>query len=262
MDPERLRELLEAVRGGRTGVAEALERLRDLPYTDLGYAKLDHHRALRTGMAEVVFCQGKTPAQAAGALAALAARHERVLATRASAEHAVAIQSLVPHAVYHEGARVVVAARVPLAPRWPHLVAVLAAGSADLPVAEEAALTAEVAGCRVQRAYDVGVAGLHRLLDQLPLLHTAAVIIAVAGMEGALPGVAAGLTDRPVLAVPTSVGYGANFGGLSALLTMLNTCAPGVTVTNIDNGFGAAMMAARIIRLLGRAPEDAAAADA
>lgn len=249
MDPEALKQLLEQVARGETGVGAALDRLRDLPYTDLGYAKLDHHRALRTGFAEVVFCQGKTPAHAAGATAALAARHERVMATRADPEHAAAIMAALPLAVYHERPRVVVAAPAPLAPRWPgYTVAVLAAGSSDLPVAEEAALTAEVMGCQVQRAYDVGVAGLHRLLDQLPLLHGAHVIIAVAGMEGALPGVAAGLTDRPVVAVPTSVGYGANFGGLSALLTMLNTCAPGVAVTNIDNGFGAGMMAARIVR--------------
>jgi pyridinium-3,5-biscarboxylic acid mononucleotide synthase len=246
--------LLQDVQAGTLDIDAALGRLRDLPYSDIGYAKLDNHRALRTGFPEVVYCQGKSPEQAAGAVAALAERHGRVLATRADSGHARAILDQVPGAVYHAEARAVVAASEPVTPRWSGLVAVITAGTADLPVAEEAALTAEVVGCRVARANDVGVAGLHRLLHQLPLLQEAAVIIAVAGMEGALPGVAAALTDRPVIAVPTSTGYGANFGGLAALLTMLNTCAPGVTVTNIDNGFGAAMTAARIVRLMEGGP--------
>lgn len=248
MDVHILKQLLESVRMGEVGVEAALKALRDLPYSDLGYAKIDHHRSLRTGMAEVVFCQGKRPEQVAGAFSALAAVHDRVLATRATPEHAAAICSCVPAAIYDPVSRTAVAAR-DLTPRLPGLVAVLAAGTSDLPVAEEAAVTAEVAGCRVERAWDVGVAGLHRLLAQLPLLRKASVIIAVAGMEGALPGVVAGLTDRPVIAVPTSVGYGASFGGISALLTMLNTCAPGVTVTNIDNGFGAGVSAARMLAL-------------
>lgn len=249
MDPEALRELLWAVRSGAADIDAAMERLKDLPYTSLGFARLDHHRALRTGFPEVVFCPGKTPEQAAAAVEALAARHGRVMATRADRSHAAAVQAAVPEAVYHEVARVIMVGSCE--PRWRGLIAVLAAGTADLPVAEEAGLTAEVAGCRVARVFDVGVAGLHRVLEQVPLLREAAVIIAVAGMDGALPGVVAGLTHRPVVAVPTSIGYGAGAGGVAALLTMLNACAPGLAVTNIDNGFGAGMMAARIAALTG-----------
>jgi NCAIR mutase (PurE)-related protein len=251
VDQDALQSLLQNVKNGTIDVASALETLKDLPYLEMDFAKLDLHRAVRTGHAEVVFCQGKTADQAAQIVEALFGRHDVILATRATPEHASAIQALVPAAVYHERARIVLAARKPLTPRWPGSVLVLAAGTADIPVADEAALTLEAAGCAVERRFDVGVAGLHRVLYILPKLREASVIIAVAGMEGALPSVVAGLTDRPVIAVPTSVGYGANFGGLSALLTMLNSCAPGISVTNIDNGFGAAMAASRIMRMMG-----------
>lgn len=249
MDPETLKSLLENVREGSVSVEAAVAYLKDLPYTDLGFAKLDHHRALRTGFPEVVFCQGKTPEQAAGAFAALAARHSRVLATRAGEEHARAICAAAPHARYDAVGRTVLATTGAQPSVRPGRVLVLAAGTADLPVAEEAAVTAEAAGCQVERTYDVGVAGLHRLLAVIPQIRKASVIIAVAGMEGTLPGVVAGLTDRPVVAVPTSVGYGTGTGGVAAVLAMLNACSPGMAVMNIDNGFGAGLLAARILNL-------------
>lgn len=251
MDPSALTNLLLAVRDGTLSTEDALESLRDLPFADLGYAKVDFHRSLRTGFPEVVFCQGKTPEQAAGVVASLAAQHGRVLATRVGPEQVEAIVSAVPDATYHSLPRLITVMRGAQPPSRPASVAVLAAGTADLPVAEEAAITAEMAGCRVQRIYDVGVAGLHRLLSQLKTIQSAAVIVAVAGMEGALPGVVAGLTARPVIAVPTSVGYGTGLGGVAALVSMLNSCSPGLVVTNIDNGFGAGMVAARIISLIG-----------
>jgi len=251
LDPTALTNLLLAVRDGTLSTDDALQSLRDLPFADLGYAKVDFHRSLRTGFPEVVFCQGKTPAQAAGVIASLVAQHGRVLATRVGPEQVEAILSAVPDATYHPLPRLITISRGVQTPSWPAPVAVLAAGTADLPVAEEASITAEMAGCSVQRIYDVGVAGLHRLLSHLKTIQSAAVIIAVAGMEGALPGVVAGLTARPVIAVPTSVGYGTGLGGVGALISMLNSCSPGLVVTNIDNGFGAGMVAARIIRLMG-----------
>lgn len=247
MDPANLRALLEAVRRGQTSPDEAMERLRILPFEDLGFASLDHHRALRRGFPEVVLCQGKSPAQVAAIIVRLAANYAVVMATRAAPDHVAAVQVAVPDAQYHETARVISVQRG--APDSPIAgVAVVTAGTADLPVAEEAAVTAEIMGNAVDRVYDVGVAGLHRLLARLDLLRRARVVVVVAGMEGALPSVVAGLLDAPVIAVPTSIGYGASFGGLAPLLAMLNSCASGVAVVNIDNGFGAGTLAAMINR--------------
>jgi len=223
----------------------ALEQLRNLPYEDIGYAKLDHHRELRRNFPEVVFGQGKTIDQIAAIAERLCASSDRVLVTRASAEAYAEIVKSVPDAVYNEVARTIVVNRATgLQPKAG--VSVLSAGTADLPIAEEAAVTAEIMGNKVERSYDVGVAGIHRLLDRLPELRRARVIVVVAGMEGALPGVVSGLLPVPVIAVPTSCGYGASFGGIAPLLTMLNSCSPGVAVMNIDNGFGAGYMASLI----------------
>ncbi len=247
MDVERLRGLLDEVRQGRLTVEAALERLKGLPFADLGFARVDLHRALRTGAPEAVFCQGKSPEQVVAILCRLAAEHANVLATRATPEiHAAVAAAGIP-CRYRPEARIVVANPRPL--DGVGLIVVVSAGTADLPVAEEAAVTAEVLGNRVERIYDAGVAGLHRLLAQHPLLAEAHAIIAVAGMEGALASVVGGLVDRPVIGVPTSVGYGASLGGLAALLAMLASCAPGVSVVNIDNGFGAACQADRINKL-------------
>lgn len=238
-DEARLRQLLERVRSGDTSVAEALAWLRDLPFEDLGFARVDHHRALRRGIPETVFCQGKTPQQVAAIVARLAARHERVLATRADPEVFEAVRAVAPAATYHPLGRVIIVGNLPPVPPDAPFVLIVSAGTSDLPVAEEAALTVQVCGSRVEQLNDVGVSGLHRLLDARALLQTANVAVVVAGMEGALPSVVGGLVACPVVAVPTSVGYGASFGGLAALLAMLNSCAPGVTVVNIDNGYGA-----------------------
>ena len=248
MDQNRLVELLKCVQDGRVSVADAVEQLRDLPYEDLGYARLDHHRALRQGLPEVVFCQGKTPVQVAQIVAHLVGHNDRVLVTRADPAHFAAVVAATEDAVYHECGRVIVVDRRKLRTQLPGIL-VVTAGTTDIPVAEEAALTAELMDNAVDRLYDVGVAGIHRLLDNTRLLQTARVVIVVAGMDGALGSVVGGLARGPVIAVPTSVGYGASFGGLSALLSMLNSCAPGVAVFNIDNGFGAGYLAAKINRL-------------
>ena len=246
MEPATLLTLLEGVRDGSVPVADAMAALRDLPYQDLDYARLDHHRPLRTGWPEVVLGQGKTPEQIAGIVPALAGRGHPVLVTRASPEAWQAVSAVVPSAEYRQLARcIVVSADPPAAPPDAGLL-IVAAGTADLPVAEEAAVTAELMGCRAGRLNDVGVAGLHRLLDQLERLQRARVIVVVAGMEAALASVVSGLVSAPVIAVPTSVGYGASFQGLAALLGMVNSCAPGIGVVNIDNGFGAGYLAAQI----------------
>ncbi len=238
-DEARLRRLLEQVQAGDVKVEDALSWLRDLPFEDLGFARVDHHRALRRGVPETVFCQGKMPQQVAAIVERLAARHKRVLATRADLEAFEAVRAAVPSAVYHPLSRVILVGEMPpVAPDAPYVL-VATAGTSDLPVAEEAALTARACGSRVEQLNDVGVSGLHRLLDARLLLQEANVVVVVAGMEGALPSVVGGLVACPVIAVPTSVGYGASFGGLAALLAMLNSCAPGVTVVNIDNGYGA-----------------------
>jgi len=252
---DRLKTLLEDVKAGRLETDEALALLRDLPYQDLGYALLDHHRGLRKGFPEVVFCQGKTPSQVAELLSELSRRHDRVMATRANEETFRAVQEAIPQATYHAQARIIVVDAASGEPRLETegrgYVLVISAGTSDIPVAEEAAVTLEVLGSPVHRLYDVGVAGLHRLLDRRESLFKAKVIIAVAGMEGALASVVGGLVSCPVIAVPTSVGYGASFNGLAPLLTMLNSCAPGVAVVNIDNGFGAGFFAHTIMGLAG-----------
>jgi NCAIR mutase (PurE)-related protein len=241
----QLATLLEGVKAGTVGVDEALDRLRTLPYENLGFARLDHHRALRQCFPEVIFSQGKTPEQVARLMARLAARHDRVLATRATAQVYATVRAEVPDAVYHEAARLIVVNRVTEEEKVPGIL-VITAGTADIPVAEEAAITAELMGNDVQRLFDVGVAGLHRLLDRFEALQQAQVVVVVAGMEGALASVVGGLVAAPVIAVPTSIGYGANFGGLATLLAMLNSCANGVAVVNIDNGFGGGYLAGMI----------------
>jgi NCAIR mutase (PurE)-related protein len=242
MDSGQLRTLLESIRGGKISIDEALAQLKDLPYEDMGFARIDTHRALRKGFPEVVFCPGKTTDQIVGIFERLARREGRVMAARASSEVADAVLKKIPQAVYHSAARIITAGE--LAPQTgAGKVLVITAGTADIPVAEEAAVTAETLGSPVERLLDVGVAGIHRLLDRREALFGANVLVVAAGMDGALPSVVGGLVGRPVIAVPTSVGYGASFGGLAALLAMLNSCAPGVTVVNIDNGFGAGYMA-------------------
>ncbi len=247
MDPKDLQALLEAVRDGHVAPAEATERLRNLPYEDLGFAKVDHHRALRRGFPESVFGAGKTPEQIVAIVERILSRGQNVLVTRTTAEVHRRVAASHPGARYHEAARCLTVEIAPPGP-LPGRVAVVAAGTSDIPVAEEAAVTAAFHGAEVDRVYDVGVAGLHRLLDQAGIIRDARVAIVVAGMEGALPSVVAGLVDTPVIAVPTSVGYGASFNGLAALLAMLNSCSSGVGVVNIDNGFGAASLACLILR--------------
>ena len=249
MEAERIRRLLEAVRTGGTSIDRAIEELRLLPYEDLGFARIDHHRSLRTGFPEVIYCPGKTIDQIEEIAHRLRRKGSKVLATRADQATGQALLQRFPGGVYHEKARIVVLRPegVPddgsAATDILGTVLVVSAGTADQAVAEEAAVVAAEMGSPVERLYDVGVAGLHRLLDERERLFAANVIIVVAGMEGALASVVGGLVRRPVVAVPTSVGYGANFGGVSALLTMLNSCAAGVAVMNIDNGFGAGYFA-------------------
>ena len=235
------------------GEAALLNALCAEPIDDLGFAQVDAHRALRQGFPEVVFGAGKTPEQVASIAVKVMDPEDRVLVTRADAAHAVAVAAKLPEATYHESARCITVEAKRLAKREGS-IAVLCAGTSDLPVADEAAVTADLMGNEVLRVNDVGVAGLHRLLASMPRVREASVIIAVAGMEGALPSVVAGLVHRPVIAVPTSIGYGANFGGLAALLGMLNSCGSGVTVVNIDNGFGAAFAANQINCLANESP--------
>ena len=242
MNPDALLELLERVKAGRLAPEAAAGRLRDLPFEDLGHARVDHHRALRNGFPEVIFGAGKTARQVVEIAGSLAARDQTALVTRASAEQAAALLELSPRARHHETARI-----VEIPPKNPPKpvceVAIVCAGTSDLPVAEEAAVTARALGSGVTRVYDAGVAGLHRLLAEVETLRRANAVVAVAGMEGALASVVAGLVARPVIAAPTSVGYGASLGGLTALFAMLNSCASGLSVVNIDNGFGAGYQA-------------------
>ncbi len=253
MDPRDVEALLEAVRDKRVSPRDALERLRALPYEDLGFAKVDHHRELRRGFPEAVFGAGKTPEQVAAIVDAIAARGQSVLVTRTTADVHQRVAASHQGARFHETARcLTLAGREPAA--LSGRVAILCAGTSDIPVAEEAAVTVEFFGAAAERLFDVGVAGLHRLLDRTATLREADVVIVVAGMEGALPSVVGGLVDAPVIAVPTSVGYGASFSGLAALLAMLNSCASGVAVVNIDNGFGAGYLASLMLRRLRRAP--------
>jgi len=238
-------ELLERFRAGQANLAEVLRAFQAAPFETLGFAQVDSHRALRKGFPEVVFGAGKTPKQVVEIASRIWQKERRVLVTRVTDQHARALRRAVPTTIYHRTARCLTLEMAPL-PKRLGVIAILCAGTSDLPVAEEAAVTAEIMGNRVERLYDVGVAGLHRLLGHLGQLQSANVIIAVAGMEGALPSVVAGLVSRPVIAVPTSVGYGASFGGVAALLGMLNSCGSGVTVVNIDNGFGAGYAASQI----------------
>lgn len=248
MDINTLRKLLADFQQGIVDAEHVVRRIRLAPYEDLGFAKVDAQRQLRVGFPEVIYCPGKSEAQVIAIAEELLTHDQTVLATRASPDLYTALNARIPDAEYHEGARAIVVRRT-IRKIENARVAVVAAGTADLPVAAEASLTAELMGCRVDRLADVGVAGLHRLLLNIDIVQAAQAVVAVAGMEGALPSVLAGLVDRPVIAVPTSVGYGASLGGLTPLLTMLNSCAPGLTVVNIDNGFGAGYMAGLICRV-------------
>lgn len=246
---ENLRSLLEAVANGNVSLDVALDELKYLAYEPVGeFAKIDNHRAIRTGFPEVIWGPGKTPSQIAQIMETMRLRNPVVIATRIVPEIYAALQPKVRDLRYYESARICAIAPPNLQPRYPGTIGIISAGTADLPVAEEAAVTAELSGFRVQRLWDVGVAGIHRLLSNRHVIANASVLIVVAGMEGALPSVVAGLADCPVIAVPTSIGYGASFGGLAPLLTMLNSCASGVGVVNIDNGFGAAVLAGKILR--------------
>ncbi len=247
MTPTTLLTLLAEVQRGSLTPEEASARLANLPFEDTGEARIDHHRALRMGLPEVIYAAGKTSSQVADLFARMTAAGTDVLASRATPETAAAVQALTPAAEYDATARLILLRQSPAAAARGH-IAVLCAGTSDLPVAEEAALTAEFFGAQVTRLYDVGVAGLHRLLAVRGQLLEAQCVIVCAGMEGALPSVVGGLVAVPVIAVPTSVGYGASFGGATALLGMLNSCSPNVTVVNIDNGFGAAYTATLIVR--------------
>lgn len=248
MQPEQIRSLLSLVKDGQLSVDQALERLSHLPFEALGFANIDHHRALRCGFPEVIFCAGKTTDQVASIFDSLAAAGGNVLATRASREQSDAVHSLHPDAVYHAAARCITLRQTPQC-RTMGTIALVSGGTADMPVIEEARITCEIMDQQTEQLYDVGVAGIHRLLAHASTLRNARVIVVAAGMEGALPSVVAGLVKAPVIAVPTSVGYGASFQGIAPLLTMLNSCAAGVGVVNIDNGFGAGILASSINRI-------------
>ncbi|AMV71309.1 nickel pincer cofactor biosynthesis protein LarB [Desulfuromonas carbonis] len=251
MNQNELKQLLDAIRSGELSVNAGLEQLRALPFADLGVAHIDHHRELRQGAPEVILGQGKSLAQLRTIIGHMAERRRNILVTRLDAEKAAALRQEHPAAEYDSDARTWCLVQAPIAPVGSGTVLVVCAGTSDLPVAREAAITARMLGNSVEELVDVGVAGIHRLLARQELLQRAAVIIVVAGMEGALPSVVGGIVAVPVIAVPTSVGYGAAFAGVAALLGMLNSCASGVTVVNIDNGFGAAFAATRINRLGG-----------
>ncbi len=247
--PEALQSLLEAVAAGDISPTAALDRLKNFAFEPVGdFAKVDHHRTLRTGFPEVIWGQGKTVEQIAQIMEAMRLHNPVVMATRIEPDVFAKLQGKVPDVQYYPTARICAIAPSTLEPKHPGIISLICAGTSDLPVAEEAAVTAELCGFQVQRLWDVGVAGIHRLLSNRQVIAEGDVVIVVAGMEGALPSVVAGLADCPVIAVPTSVGYGASFGGLAPLLTMLNSCAAGVGVVNIDNGFGAAVLAGQILR--------------
>ncbi len=248
-DDITLRSLLQSVANGNVSPDVALDKLKHFAYEPVGeFAKIDNHRALRTGFPEVIWGPGKTPHQIAQIMEVMRLRNPVVMATRIEPAVFAALQSKVRGLQYYELAKICAITPPTIEPRYPGTIGIISAGTADLPVAEEAAVTAELSGFHVQRLWDVGVAGIHRLLNNRHIIASASVLIVVAGMEGALPSVVAGLADSPVVAVPTSIGYGASFGGLAPLLTMLNSCAAGVGVVNIDNGFGAAVLAGQILR--------------
>ncbi|MBO8138314.1 MAG: nickel pincer cofactor biosynthesis protein LarB [Desulfotomaculum sp.] len=252
MNQEQLQELLKSVKKGEISIEEASAKIKHIPYEDLGFAKVDHHRGLRRGFSEVIYCAGKTVEQVSSIFQSLASKGNNVLATRATEDMYIEVKKNYPDAKYYPVPRMI--ALYQGKQKQVGSILVICAGTSDLPVAEEAAITAEVMGNKVERLYDVGVAGLHRLLLNIKLMEKARVLVVVAGMEGALSSVVGGLVEKPVVAVPTSVGYGANFNGLAALLTMLNSCSPGITVVNIDNGFGAGY-AASLINKLGEIKE-------
>jgi pyridinium-3,5-biscarboxylic acid mononucleotide synthase len=245
MNVKDVEKLLKDVKSGHTSVEDALDTLKNFPYTDLGFARIDHHREMRTGYPEIVYCAGKSIEQVREIFRVMAERENNVIGTRANQEMFDSVKAIINEAVYYPMARIIsVQKKKPATPET--MIAVITAGTSDMPVAEEAALTAELLGNNVIRIYDAGVAGIHRLVDKLPEIRKCKVVIVIAGMEGALASVVGGLVDKPVIAVPTSVGYGANFGGISALLAMLTSCSTGVTVVNIDNGFGAGFSASMI----------------
>lgn len=248
MDSENLKEFLENVKSGEISVDEAVERLKYLPYTDLGYAKIDNHRELRVGYPEIIYCAGKTVEQVKGIIEIMLTKDSNILGTRATEEMYEAVKTICPEVTFNKMAKTLTIIKKKQSVTDTY-IAVITAGTSDLPVAEEAAVTAELFENRVVKIADVGVAGIHRLFDKLEVIRGAKVVIVIAGMEGALASVVGGLVDKPVVAVPTSVGYGANFKGLSALLSMLNSCASGVSVVNIDNGFGAGYIASMINKL-------------
>ncbi len=245
MTKDDIKKLLHEVKQGTLGIEEALEFLKNFPYSDLGFARIDHHRELRTGYPEIVYCAGKTVEQVAMIFKSMTESENNIIGTRADEKMYDAVKSIEKNAVYHKTARIISISRKKLTPPE-SMIAVITAGTSDIPVAEEAAVTAELLGNNVIRIFDAGVAGIHRLVDKLPEIRGCKVIIVIAGMEGALASVVGGLVDKPVIAVPTSVGYGASFNGLSALLAMLTSCSAGVTVVNIDNGFGAGFSASMI----------------
>jgi NCAIR mutase (PurE)-related protein len=252
MEETRLKNLLNGLKEGEISVEEAIEALRHLPFEDMGFAKIDHHRTLRRGFPEVIFCEGKRPEEIAQISKRILSQGVNLLATRCTSELFSLVEADIPGAVYHEEGRLFAVEQTGLPKKG--RIAVVSGGTSDRPVAEEAALTAHYLGCEALRLYDVGVAGLHRLLEGWKQVRGVDAIVVVAGMEGALASVVAGLADAPIIAVPTSVGYGASFGGISALLTMLNSCAGGVTVVNIDNGFGAGYAAAVICHKIHAGP--------
>ena len=245
---EEIKKLLEQLSAGKISTGEALEKLGELPFKDLGHSKIDNHRELRTGYPEVVFCEGKTPGQVRSIMEYMASQNVNILGTRASREVYEAVIEGVPDAEYNEPGRTITLKQVETKLSSTY-IAILTAGTSDMPVAEEAAGTAELFGNQVKRFFDVGVAGIHRLYSRLDEIRKARVIIVIAGMEGALPSIVGGLVDKPIIAVPTSIGYGASFKGLAALLGMLTSCASGVSVVNIDNGFGAGYMASMINKI-------------
>jgi NCAIR mutase (PurE)-related protein len=248
MDPEQIKKILEEVQNGKLNIDAAIDRFKDFSFIDLGHTKIDTHRELRTGYPEVIFCSGKTVNQLKDIISHMLESDKNILATRATQEMYDVIRDMCPDAVYNEIAKTITIKRKNLK-KPDTAISVVSAGTSDIPVAEEAAVTAEFFGNKIERVYDVGVAGIHRLYDKLDKIRKSRVIVVVAGMEGALPSIVKGLVDKPVIAVPTSIGYGANFNGLSALLGMLTSCASGVTVVNIDNGFGAGFTASMINKL-------------
>ena len=248
MNPDYIKNILQAIKEGKMDVSEGLKELKDLPYADLGYAKIDHHRELRRGYPEVIFCSGKTPEQVGGIVSNMLPHGNNILGTRADKEVYESVKKFCPDAIYNEPGNVFVI-KQKSEKLTKTYIAIITAGTSDIPIAEEAAVTAELFGNRVERLFDVGIAGIHRLYDKIDIIRNARVLIVIAGMEGALPSFVGGLVDKPVIAVPTSIGYGASFNGLAALLGMLTSCTSGIGVVNIDNGFGAAYLASMINKL-------------